>query len=84
MTQVIDLEEVEKTYRNQDCVTIMIVPDALREAIMKKIDKALEDCPEAIIEKELTYERLLAYFNQYGSVPDFSFQKKEQSHDKRD
>lgn len=54
---------------------IVIVPNCLRDAINAKLDKAIEACPEAAKDREQLYDRLLAYFDEYGVVPDFTIQK---------
>lgn len=55
---------------------IVIVPDWLREAIYAKIDKALIECPDAAVDRELFYQQLLAHFNEHGEIPDFNLEKK--------
>ena len=61
---------------------IVIVPNVLRDAINAKLDKAIQQCPGAEAERELLYERLLAYFMDYGIVPDFSLTKKGDEHER--
>ena len=57
---------------------LVIVPNSLRDAINRKIDIALKGCPEAEVERDQFYERLLTYFDEYGVIPDFTLQKKGQ------
>lgn len=56
-----------------------IVPDALYNAIQKRLDAAFEKCPEAEKDREALYHQLLEAFNQYGSIPEFTLEptKKE-------
>jgi hypothetical protein len=54
---------------------IVIVPNSLSDAIYKKIDVALVECPDATPDRELFYNHLLSYFNEHGVIPDFSLVK---------
>lgn len=55
---------------------MMIIPNALRDAINSKLDAAFEKCPEAAKDREILYGQLLEYFDQHGEVPDFDLYKK--------
>ena len=50
---------------------IVIVPNCLAEKIYAKIDVQLELCPELKPHREDIFHDLLAYFDEYGVVPDF-------------
>jgi hypothetical protein len=52
---------------------LVIVPNALRDAINEAIDKALADAPpDAAKDREHFYADLLAYYNEHGVIPPFS------------
>jgi hypothetical protein len=52
---------------------LVIVPDALRQAIHAKIDAALLSLPaEAAAHREQFYSELLAYYDERGSIPSFT------------
>lgn len=55
-------------------MSIVIVPNVLRDAINAKLDTALTQCPEAAIERGLFYNELLAYFYKHGEIPDFTIE----------
>ena len=54
---------------------LVIVPDSLRDAINKKLDAALAECPDAEKDREHLYGQLLDYFNEHGVIPDFTLGK---------
>ena len=54
----------------------VVVPNALRDAINAKLDKAILDCPGAAPHREELYAQLLSYFNENGVVPDFTLKPK--------
>lgn len=57
-----------------------VVHNDLRDAIYRKIDKALEDAPEdAKRDREAFYEQLLGYYNEHGRIPNFSITLREQN-----
>ena len=56
---------------------MLIVPNWLSASINRALDVALAECPEAAPDRELFYEKLLAYFNEYGKIPDFALAKRE-------
>lgn len=59
-------------------MTCFIVPNDLRDAIYRKIDEQLVDHPCATKEdREYLYHQLLDYFNEHGTIPDFTIQPKE-------
>lgn len=60
----------------EDCSTLVIVPNALRDAINRKLDAAFRVCPEAEKDREVLYHSLLEHFNEYGDVPDFTLRRK--------
>jgi len=50
---------------------IAIVPNVLRDAINTKLDVAFAACPEAERDREVLYNRILEYFDEFGTIPDF-------------
>lgn len=58
---------------------LYIVPDALYDAIQKRLDAAIAECPEAEKDREALYHQLLEAFNQYGSIPEFTLVKTDNS-----
>jgi len=60
-------------------MSIIIVPNELRDAINKKLDEAIVTCTEKITteNREFFYRELLAYFDEHGIIPDFSLVKKD-------
>ena len=55
---------------------IMIVPNVLRDLINAKLDAAFAACPDAERDREILYKQLLEYFDEHGTVPDFTLFKK--------
>ena len=55
---------------------MVIVPNSLSAAINRALDAAIAECPEAAPDRELFYVDLLAYFNEYGEIPDCSLAKR--------
>lgn len=56
---------------------MVIVPNTLRDSINRVLDAALAECPGAALDRELFFDELLNYFNEYGVVPEFSFAKRD-------
>lgn len=54
---------------------MVIVNDALRDAINLKLDTAIAACPEAEKDRAVLYNQLLSYFDEHGTLPDFSIAK---------
>ena len=54
---------------------LVIVPNTLRDAINEKLDRAYVDCPEAAVDRDFHYHRLLEYFDEHGQLPEFTLQK---------
>jgi hypothetical protein len=54
---------------------MVIVPDALAAAINVKLDAAIAACPDAEKDRDALYGQLLAYFDEHGTVPEFSLVK---------
>lgn len=50
----------------------VIVTNALRDDIHRRIDAALAGRPCSADERESIYQQLLAYFDEHGVLPDFS------------
>lgn len=53
-------------------VKYVVVPNALSDAIYKKIDAALANQPKLKRQRENIYKDLLAYYDEHGVVPDFT------------
>jgi hypothetical protein len=60
-------------------MNIVIVPDALRDAINKKLDAAITMCPDAIKDRDIFYHQLLEYFDIFGELPDIELVKHEEN-----
>ena len=58
-------------------MSIAIVPNVLSDAINRKLDEAFKACPDAEKERESLFGKLLAYFDEYGELPDFTLTKKD-------
>lgn len=58
-------------------MSLVIVPDSLRNAINAKLDAAIEVCPDAAKERAELYRQLLAYFDEHGALPDFHLEAKQ-------
>ncbi len=54
---------------------IVVVPNALRDAINDVLDRAIAECPGAATERDALYEQLLAYFDEHGVIPDFTIER---------
>lgn len=57
-------------------MNFVIVPDFVHEAIKSALDKELAIFPEAEKERGQLYNQLLDYYNEHGTIPDFSINKK--------
>lgn len=53
-------------------MSIVVVPNDLRDAIYAAIDKELNGRPCDDADREVIYEQILAYFDEHGRIPDFS------------
>jgi hypothetical protein len=51
---------------------LVIVPNELSEAIYQKVDAQLELVPQLKDQRENIYSDLLAYFDEHGTIPDFT------------
>ena len=56
-------------------MALVIIPDSLRKAIMAKLDAAIAMEPAAEKDRDALYQQLLAYFNEHGTIPDFTLKK---------
>lgn len=57
---------------------LVIVPNALSDAIYAAIDKALNGRPCVPEERESLYHRLLGYYDEHGVIPDFTLREEPQ------
>lgn len=55
----------------------VIVPDSLYDRIQAKLDEAFKKCPDAEKDREHLYHQLLSYYDDNGTLPDFSLSKAE-------
>jgi hypothetical protein len=51
---------------------LVVVPDALSEAIYRRVDEEIAKHPPAAPDRELIYSHILGYFDEHGVIPDFS------------
>ena len=56
---------------------LVIVPNALSDAINAKLDMAYQDLPEAAVDRDSHYRALLEYFDDHGEIPEFQITKGE-------
>lgn len=54
---------------------VVVVPNALSDAIYAAIDKQLVDHPGAKPDRENYYDQLLAYYDEHGIIPDFKIER---------
>jgi hypothetical protein len=52
-------------------VSLLIVPNQLRDTLYEKIDAQLVRCPAASVDREWFYKELLGHYTRLGYVPDF-------------
>jgi hypothetical protein len=52
-----------------------IVPNVVSDDINKKLDEAYAKVPEAAVDREIHYYKLLDAFDDLGFVPDFTLVK---------
>ncbi len=55
----------------------VIVPEALSAAINAKLDAEIAKCPDAANDREHLYMQVLAHFNDYGRMPEFTLARVE-------
>ena len=56
---------------------LVIVPNYIADAINAKLDTAIANVPDAAKDREHLYSQLIAYFDEHGTVPDFTLGKTE-------
>ena len=54
----------------------VIVPNHVSDAIYAKVDAAIAQHPDAAPDREYFYGVLLDHFDQNGTIPEFSLEKK--------
>lgn len=52
----------------------VIVPEWLHNRINWKLDQVLRENPEASKDRDIFYKQLLAFYDDYGFVPEFTIQ----------
>ena len=58
-----------------DRMTMVIVPNELRDAINKKLDEKSEGLIYPESDRELMYNQLLDYYDNHGVIPDFDLKQ---------
>lgn len=53
-------------------MTLVVVPNYVRDAINSKLDAAYIETPSAAGDREHHFAVLLDYFNEHGKLPTFS------------
>jgi hypothetical protein len=56
-------------------VGFLIVPDALYNAIHKRLDEEFVKFPAAAADRDALYHELLDYFAEHGALPEFTLEK---------
>ncbi len=56
---------------------MVVVPNALRDAINAKLDTAIAACPGAAGDREELYRQLLSHFDEHGEIPSFDLVPKD-------
>lgn len=62
-------------------MTLLVVPNAIRDAIYAAIDKALDGRPCTDESREVIYGQILAYYDEYGRIPAFDLTPNQESGD---
>jgi hypothetical protein len=58
----------------------VVVPDSLHDVLNAKLDAAFADAPaDAVADRAALYEQLLAYFDEFGFIPDFTIVLREKN-----
>ena len=61
---------------DDDAPHFMIVPAYVDQAIEAKLDAAFAGLPYTAEDRQYVRDELLAYFDRYGTLPDFTLEKK--------
>ncbi len=56
---------------------VFIVPNEVSAAINAKLDEKLAGIQITAEEREVHYDTLLEFFDQHGTIPEFTFAKKD-------
>lgn len=56
-------------------MSLRIVPNYLRDQIYEKLDAEIAKNPDAAKDRDVLFGQLLAYFDQYGVIPEFTLAK---------
>lgn len=63
---------------------LLIVPDALYAAIHRRLDALFVEFPDAEKDRDALYHQLLEAFDQYGFIPDFTLEKRQDQQHQQD
>jgi hypothetical protein len=55
---------------------LLVVPNALANAINKRLDDEIAKHPDAAQDRRLFYEQILLFFDKNGYLPDFTLEEK--------
>lgn len=56
---------------------LVIVPNALRDAINARLDEVTAAAPAAAADREYFYNELLNHYDRYGVIPNFRLEAKQ-------
>ena len=56
-------------------MSMVIVPNSLRDEINAKLDAAYVEFPDAAVDREIHYHELLRLFDENGRIPEFTLAK---------
>ena len=57
---------------------IAILPNFVRDAINEKLDAAFTEQSEAVIHRDIYFQKLLEFYDDNGYIPDFQITKTTQ------
>jgi hypothetical protein len=53
----------------------IVVPDALYNAIHKRLDEEFQKFPDAEKDRDHLYHQILEFFSEHGFLPEFTLEK---------
>jgi len=57
-------------------MVMVIVPNYLADEINARLDAQIALHPDAEADRDIFYSQLLSFFDEHGTIPDFSLAKK--------